>query len=178
MALLSSRNLFTALERSKSGQEFLIYPNFISFIPFSWQERRCNGLKLLWSTSKASLIFFKGWEKALECLRKWKIRHFWHFEDSKADVLTLKIHSFDFIIFSNVNKILLIIDPVFILYYCIFSWQPFHRLTHRRPPHRVPDAYHIQLNIATILCNFDLENFGLEIVPTQLEIYFSKPLEN
>ena len=72
---------------------------------------------------------FKGWEKALEGLRKWKIRHFRHFEDSKADVLTLKIDSLDFIIFSNVNKILLIIDPVFILYYRIFLGNTF-RFTH------------------------------------------------
>ena len=67
-----------------------------------------------------------------------KNRHFGHFKDSKADVLTLKIHLFDFIIFSNVNKILLIIDPVFIPHYCIFF---LARLTLFNGIRRVSNAY-------------------------------------
>ena len=64
---------------------------------------------------------------------KLKFCHFGHFEVSKADVLTLKIHYSDFTIFSNVNKILPIIDPVFILYYRIFSWQKFQEFAYLRP---------------------------------------------
>ena len=76
-------------------------------------------MKLLWSTSKASLISLKGLKfwKGSRTSEDSKIWHFGYFENSKADVLTLKIHLFNFMIFSNVNKILPIIDPVFIPWY-------------------------------------------------------------
>ena len=125
---MSSRNLLTALERSESGQEFLIYPNFISFILFCDKNFAVTDWNYYEALPKPVWYFSVGLKTQKKGLKasEMKNRHFGHFENSKADVLTLKIHLFDFIIFSNVNKILLIIDPVFIPYYCIFSWQDLH----------------------------------------------------